>query len=226
MGGLPRLARAGKTRGPRGGGGSRILGLARAREARGYGRGMAAPGGSGPIGPFPGGVGDDDDARADYDKLRRRVLWSFPYGLYVLGSRDGERRNAMTINWVTQVSFEPKLVAVGVEKTAFTHELVSAGGAFSVNTIAREDRAIVRKFTKPVEVDTEAMTLNGFAFHDGVTGVPILDGAPAYVDCEVRQAVDCGGHTLFIGEVVDARFQHPEDTEVLRMEDTRMSYGG
>jgi flavin reductase (DIM6/NTAB) family NADH-FMN oxidoreductase RutF len=171
-------------------------------------------------------VGDDSDAREDYDKLRRRVLWSFPYGLYVLGSRDGERRNAMTINWVTQVSFEPKLVAVGIEKTAFTHELVTAGGVFSVNTISREDRAIVRKFTKPVEVDTEAMTLNGFAFHDGATGVPILDQAPAYVDCEVRQAVDCGGHTLFIGEVVDARFQRPEDTEVLRMEDTRMSYGG
>lgn len=187
---------------------------------------MAAPGRSGPIGPFPEGVDDTDEAREEHDKLRRRVLWSFPYGLYVLGSRDGDRRNGMTINWVTQVSFEPKLVAVGVEKTAFTHELVEASGAFSLCTISREDRAMVRKFTKPVEVDTEAMTLNGFGFHDGATGSPILDQAPAYVDCEVRQRVDCGGHTLFIGEVVDSAFQHAEDTEVLRMEDTRMSYGG
>ena len=169
---------------------------------------------------------EGDEAEADYDKLRRRVLWTFPYGLYVLGSRHGDRRNGMTINWVTQVSFEPKLVAVGIEKPALTHELVTQGGAFSVNTVAREDRAIVRKFTKPVEVDAEAMTLNGFAFHDGVTGVPVLDQSPAVVECAVRQAVDCGGHTLFIGEVVDARFQAAEDTEVLRMEDTRMSYGG
>jgi flavin reductase (DIM6/NTAB) family NADH-FMN oxidoreductase RutF len=187
---------------------------------------MAAPGGSGPIGPFPASVGDDDESRSDYDKLRRRVLWSLPYGLYVLGSRDGERRNGMTINWVTQVSFDPKLVGVGVEKTALTHELVVAGGVFSLNTISREDRAIVRRFTKPVEVDLAAMTLNGFPFHDGATGAPILDQAPAYVDCAVRQAVDVGGHTFFIGEVVDAGFQHAEDTEVLRMEDTRMSYGG
>ena len=187
---------------------------------------MAAAGGTGPIGPYPERVGDDDEARSDYDKLRRRVLWSLPYGLYVLGSRAGDRRNAMTINWVTQVSFEPKLIGVGVEKTAVTHELVADGGVFSVNTISREDRAVVRKFTKPVEVDPAAMTLNGFAFHDGATGAPILDAAPAYVDCEVRQAVDCGGHTFFIGEVVDAAFQHAEDTEVLRMEDTRMSYGG
>ena len=70
------------------------------------------------------------------------------------------------------------------------------------------------------------MTLNGFPFHEGVTGAPILDQAPAYLDCEVRQAVDTGGHTFFIGEVMDTGFQAAEDTEVLRMEDTRMNYGG
>ena len=35
-----------------------------------------------------------------------------------------------------------------------------------------------------------------------------------------------GEHTLFLGEIVDAGFQKPEDTPVLRMEDTRMNYGG
>lgn len=186
---------------------------------------MAAPGGSGPIGPYPPGV-HDDEAKEEYDKLRRRVLWTLPYGLYVVGSRAGERRNGMTLNWASQVSFEPKLVGIGVEKTAFTHELIAEGGVFSLCTVAREDRAIVRKFTKPVEVDTTAMTLNGFPFHDGVTGAPILDQAPAYLDCEVRQAVDTGGHTFFIGEVMDAAFQAAEETDVLRMEDTRMNYGG
>ena len=47
-----------------------------------------------------------------------------------------------------------------------------------------------------------------------------------YADCEVRSTVDVGSHTLFLGEVVDAAFQKPEDTAVLRMEDTRMNYGG
>jgi flavin reductase (DIM6/NTAB) family NADH-FMN oxidoreductase RutF len=47
------------------------------------------------------------------------------------------------------------------------------------------------------------------------------------VDCRVTNPVDCGGHTFFIGEVVDAKFQTGnEEAEVLRMEDTRMSYGG
>jgi flavin reductase (DIM6/NTAB) family NADH-FMN oxidoreductase RutF len=167
-----------------------------------------------------------DEAEEAYDRMRRRLLWTFPSGLYVIGSRHGDRRNAMTANWVTQVSFEPKLVGVGIEHGALTHELISGGGTFTVNTIDREDRAVVRKFTKPVEVDPDAMTLNDFGFRDGLSGAPVLTMAVAYVDCEVRQAVDVGNHTLFIGEIVDCAFQKDEETPVLRMEDTRMNYGG
>jgi flavin reductase (DIM6/NTAB) family NADH-FMN oxidoreductase RutF len=176
----------------------------------------------GPVGPFPPGADPDE-----YDRLRRRVLWKMPSGLYVLGSTDkGERRNGMTLNWATQVSFDPKLVAVAIELTAYTHELVSEGRAFALNLIDQEDRAIVRKFTKPVDVDLGARTLNGFPYHDGLSGAPILDQAVAYVDCEVRESVSMGGHTLFVGEVVDAAFQKPEDTAVLAVHDTRMNYGG
>jgi flavin reductase (DIM6/NTAB) family NADH-FMN oxidoreductase RutF len=173
------------------------------------------------VGPVPPGREPEE-----YDKLRRRVLWKMPSGLYVLGARAGERRNGMTINWVTQLSFDPKLVGVSIEDEALTHELVSEGGAFVVNLIAQEDRAIVRKFTKPVEVDPDARTLNGFPYHDGVTGAPILDQAVAFLECAVRQWLDLGGHTLFLGEIVDCGFQLDEETPVLSMHDTRMNYGG
>jgi len=187
---------------------------------------MAAPGGTGPIGPYPPGV-ETDEQKTDYDKVRRRVLWTFPSGLYVIGSRDSDRRNGMTANWVTQVSFDPKLVAVSVDKHAVTHQLIATSQVFTVCTIDRENREFVRKFTKPVDVDASAMTLNGFPFHDGaITGAPVLDQAAAFVECEVRNPVDVGDHTLFIGEVVNCGFQNEEDTAVLRMEDTRMSYGG
>ena len=134
----------------------------------------------------------------EYDKLRRRVLWTMPYGLYVLGSRAGDRRNGMTMNFVTQVATEPKLVGVGITKEALTHELVSEGRVFALNLLNREDRAIVRKFVKPAEVDVGSRTLNGFPFHEGKTGAPILDQAVAYLECEVRIPVDCGSHTFFM----------------------------
>jgi len=177
----------------------------------------------GPVPPFPEGADADE-----YDRLRRRVLWKMPSGLYVVGSTDrAERRNAMTLSWATQVSFEPKWIGIGVERDALTHELIAASETFSLCMIDREDRAIVRKFTKPVDTDLAARTLNGFAYLDGpATGAPVLAQSVAYVECEVRQPVTIGNHTLFLGEVVNAAFLRDEETEVLRMEDTRMNYGG
>ena len=149
-----------------------------------------------------------------------------PSGLYVVGSRAGDRRNGMTCNWATQVSSVPKLVAVGVERDAFTHELIREGGGFSLSLLSREDRALVRRFVKPVDVDLDARTLGGVSFHDTPSGLPVLDRALAWLDCELRQEVPTGDHTLFVGEVMGCGFEQPEDTPVLRMEDTRMSYGG
>jgi len=130
------------------------------------------------------------------------------------------------LNWATQVSFDPKWMAIGVEQGAFTHGLIASSNAFSLNIVDREDRAIVRKFTKPVDVDLAAKTLNGVEFVERVTGAPVLAHAVAFVDCQVRDRLEAGDHTLFAGEVVDAGFLQDEETAVLRMEDTKMNYGG
>jgi flavin reductase (DIM6/NTAB) family NADH-FMN oxidoreductase RutF len=166
------------------------------------------------------------DAADAYDRLRRRVLWKLPSGLYLLGSRSGTRRNLMTLSWAGQVSLEPKLVGVSVEREALTAELISAGGVFAVSILARTDRAVIRRFVKPAEDDPGADTLSGQPVRRDVTGAPILAAAAAWIDCELRQTVECGSHRLFIGEVVGAGFGAGESTEVLRMEDTRMNYGG
>ncbi|MHB1923526.1 MAG: flavin reductase family protein [Acidimicrobiales bacterium] len=174
-----------------------------------------------PEGP---GAGGEDAGKAD--RTRRRVLWSLPAGLYVVGTRHGERRHAMTASWVTQLATEPKLIGVGVEREALTLRLVREGGVFSVCTVAREDRALVRKFVKPPVYDSAGRTLNGCAVHEEVTGAPVLDAAVAWLDCRLERLVDFGSHTLMAGVVEAAGFQAAEDTPVLRMEDTRMNYGG
>lgn len=174
------------------------------------------------VGPVPDGQDPDD-----YDRRRRRVLWSLPTGLYVLGSAAGGRRNLMTLNWATQVATDPKLVAVSVEAGALTHRLVSEGRAFTLNVLPREERAIVRKFVKPLDDPGDPGHLAGFAVHAAVTGAPILSVAAAWLDCRVVHELACGSHTVFCGEVVDCAETPVDRSEgVLRMEDTRMSYGG
>jgi flavin reductase (DIM6/NTAB) family NADH-FMN oxidoreductase RutF len=181
----------------------------------------------------------DGDGRADgdaYDRLRRRVLWAMPTGLYLIGSRaagpDGTvRRNLMTANLVVQVATEPKLVAVAVDAGAVTCDLIDAGGCFSVSILHRDDRAVVRRFVKPVdqvEVDAggRAVALAGHPVAEQVTGAPVLAAAAGWLDCEVRHRLPLGSHHLFVGEVVAAGGPDGDLGEVLRMEDTRMNYGG
>lgn len=188
------------------------------------------------VGPVPEGRDPEP-----YDRLRRRVLWSLTNGLYVLGSCAGERRNLMTISLVTQVATAPKLVAASVESTAVTHGLISESGFFALSLLPRGERAAIRRFVKPVtEVDVDERgigTMQGEAVVVAPSGAPVLGAAAAWLDCRVRHQVDLGSHTLFVGEVTDCGFGRPgeggpddeqsaPDGGLLRMEDTRMNYGG
>ena len=181
------------------------------------------------VGPFPPGADRDE-----YDRLRRRVLWSFPTGLFVVGSAgelDGERRyNLMTANLVVQVATSPKLVAVAIETEAVTAALVRAGRCFAVSAPAREDRAVVRRFVKPVsdivaDEDGRPVAMAGEAVRLGRSGAPILAKAGLFVDCSLYELVELGSHVLAVGEVLDAGGR-PGETEILGMEDPKMSYGG
>ena len=77
----------------------------------------------------------------------------------------------------------------------------------------------------PAPAVFEDGALNGRAVHDGVTGAPIFEDAIAWMECEVRQSLDLGTHTLFIGELVAAAI-NDDDKRPASMSDTRMKYGG
>ena len=168
--------------------------------------------------------GDDDP-----DRHRRRVLWVMPTGLYLIGSRNRDEVNLMTANLVVQVCMEPKLVAVALERDSVTARLVAKSNAFSISLLHRTDRDVVRRFVKPVKEvergpDGAVLALSGHPVTEvGADRLPVLAHAAGFLVCTVNRAEQLGSHTLCIGEVVDVA---GEPSEVLRMEDTRMHYGG
>lgn len=129
----------------------------------------------------------------------------------------------MTTSWITQLSMDPVIIGIGVDNKAVTHRLISDGGSFTVNLWSSEDTRPFVKFSKPAE--REGDTLNGRPVRQGATGAPIFDEAIAWLDCEVRQSVDLGTHTLFIGEVVDVGL-NDDEVRAAAISDTRMKYGG
>jgi flavin reductase (DIM6/NTAB) family NADH-FMN oxidoreductase RutF len=163
------------------------------------------------------------------DRHRRRVLWAMPTGLYLIGSRSGDEVNLMTANLVVQVCMEPKLVAVALERDSVTARLVAKANAFTISLLHRTDRDVVRRFVKPVkqverDPDGVVLALSGHPVMEvGADRLPVLAQAAGSLVCTLSRAEQLGSHTLCIGEVVDVA---GEPSEVLRMEDTRMHYGG
>jgi flavin reductase (DIM6/NTAB) family NADH-FMN oxidoreductase RutF len=179
--------------------------------------------------PDPPDSAATDPVSDDLDRHRRRVLWALPTGLYLIGSHHGDGVNLMTANLVVQVCLEPKLVGVALERESVTAGLVTAGGGFTVSLLARTDRDVVRRFVKPVKdveraPDGTVLALSGQPVTEvGPHRRPILTAAVGYLDCVLTSAEPLGSHVFCIGEVIGVG---GEPTDVLRMEDTRMHYGG
>jgi flavin reductase (DIM6/NTAB) family NADH-FMN oxidoreductase RutF len=129
----------------------------------------------------------------------------------------------MTASWITQVSMEPVLIGVGIDNKAVTHRLITASDAFSVNLWSPDDTRVFVKFSKPAV--REGNTLNGRPVRIGLTGAPVFEESIAWMECEVRNAIDFGTHTFFVGEIVAAGVTE-DDERAASISDTRMKYGG
>lgn len=135
------------------------------------------------------------------DQVKQTVLRMIPYGLYVLTASDGENYAAATVNWVTQASFTPPLVVVASKEESNTHDLIMRTNKFALNILGKQHGPLAFTFFRPTEYDGQ--TLSGEGFTTGATGAPILNKAPAFLECEVRGIVPFGDHTVFVGEVVE-----------------------
>jgi flavin reductase (DIM6/NTAB) family NADH-FMN oxidoreductase RutF len=163
-------------------------------------------------------------------EAKKTTLRMIPYGLYVLTaeSKDG-RVAAATVNWVTQASFQPPLVAVAVKADSSAHEIVTGTGAFALNVLTKGQNTMAFTFFKSLDRDGDS--IGGETFRKGKSGSPILVKALAFVECSVVGALEKGDHTLFLGEVVEAGASLPpgrpdDHTLVLKDLGEKTFYGG
>jgi flavin reductase (DIM6/NTAB) family NADH-FMN oxidoreductase RutF len=141
---------------------------------------------------------------------KKTTLRMIPYGLYVLtaAAKDG-RVAAATVNWVTQASFEPPLVVVGVKTDSHAHGLIKETQAFALNVLGKGQGPVAFTFFKPAEKQGDR--ISGEPFRAGSTGSPILTNAPAFIECTLEATVEKGDHSVFVGKVVDVGLSKAPD---------------
>lgn len=166
------------------------------------------------------------------DDAKKTALRMIPYGIYVMTAKGGDGSiAAATVNWVTQTSFSPPLVAIGVKADSGPLKAVNETRGFALNMLGKGQQGQAFAFFKPADVDGNKVS--GEPFEAGAeTGSPILQNAPASVECKVVEIVEQGDHHIVVGEVVNAHVaKSPEgrpDEAILEMKELgdNVFYGG
>ena len=154
---------------------------------------------------------------------RKRALRCFSNGVYILTSRSGERYGAGTVSWVSQISFKPPLIMAAVRRESNAFGCLSESRVAAIHVLRAGQEDLAQRFFTPTTVT--AGKINGEQFVGRATSAPILESAPAYVECNVKHIVDTGGdHAVVIMEVIDANCQAP--FQPLTIRDSPWEYGG
>ncbi len=135
--------------------------------------------------------------------MDKAAFYKLSYGLYVVSSRKDDLFNGQIANTTFQVTSEPPTIAVGINKQNLTYEYIKASGKFAVSVLSK---------LAPMQLigllgfkcGRDINKFENLNIRLGKTGVPIvLDNTIAYIEAEVVNEMDCGSHTIFVGQVRD-----------------------
>ena len=165
------------------------------------------------------------------------AMHQMPYGVYAIGSVDDREANVMVADWVMQVSFVPRLVAVVLEADSSTLRRIRASRCFSVNLLTAEPDSLrmAMGFVQPadaskVEGRPEAAArrhhqkLDDVEFARSARGLPLLVDALMWLECAFESESPAGDHVLVLGRVIDGRVQH--SAEPMTTSYTGWTYSG
>jgi len=138
-------------------------------------------------------------AEIDSDTFRR-VMGHFVTGVTVVSAFDGAEPFGITVNALSSVSLDPALVMIALDRRRFLTPIVRTAGRYAVNILSEEQQALSDCFAgAPVQPGRDAFC--GAAWHPGTSGLPLIDGAIATLECTVVETFSAGDHDLFIGRV-------------------------
>lgn len=121
-------------------------------------------------------------------------------------SAHGGRRNVMAAAWSMPVEFTPPRVAVVIDKSTFTRELVLASGTFALNLPGRALADVAYTVGSTSGRDEDKFARLGLASFEGATaGLPLLTDCVAWLECRrIPEPHSEAAYDSFFGEVVAA----------------------
>ena len=135
---------------------------------------------------------------ADAQRTFRDTIGHFASGVTIVTATGPNGPAGMTTNAVTSLSLDPLLLLVCFELRSRTLAVVRASERFAVNVLHDGDEELAAVFASKriAREKFESVT------HAETHGVPVLDGALAWIACDLRELHPGGDHVIGIGEVI------------------------
>ena len=132
--------------------------------------------------------------------LFRQVMSRFASGVTVVTSAVAGTFYGLTVSSFSSLSLEPRLALVCIDQRTRNYAALTQAGSFGINILAADQASLSSHFAGP-----DKDSWDGIAFQVGAaTGVPLLAGALAAMECRVAQLLPGGDHTIVVGEIVAA----------------------
>jgi len=135
-------------------------------------------------------------------QLFKQTLAQWASGVTVVTTIYEGKWKGTTVSSFCSVSLNPPLVLICLDKSLYTHELLTKAGVFAVNILSTDQLEVGKLFAGMYpEVDNRFAEINT---ETAYTGSPVFSDSPGWVDCEIRHMYEAGDHTMFVGEVMAA----------------------
>jgi flavin reductase (DIM6/NTAB) family NADH-FMN oxidoreductase RutF len=123
-------------------------------------------------------------------------------GVSVITAGRGREITGMTVTSVASLSVEPATLIVSINRESSSWPLVQRLGFFGVNILAADQLDVAERFTGKGGLKG-AERFAGAQWITRISGVPLLAGALAAIDCAVEDIVERYSHAILIGRVLD-----------------------
>ena len=116
----------------------------------------------------------------------------------------GENGHGMTANAFSSVSLDPPIVLCCVSRTARMHEAILATRSFAVSILGAEQSEVARYFTDRSRPQGSAQFEENGSHPGPRTGAPMIEGALAWLECDLLEVHEGGDHSIFMGAVLSS----------------------
>ena len=123
------------------------------------------------------------------------------HGVYVIGAKNGEKKNLMTAAWLTQISSRPNQILVAVSAGHYTAEMLQNNAHFTISVLAKGQEEVAKACGFVSGRNAEKTELVACIYDE--KDCPIVKDSAAYMICEVNKVYQLGDHVLFAAEVLD-----------------------